>query len=471
MEVSVSSALELHIAKMEKQDLAREVIPAFRHYFSLLESGETGKIHEQAIAPLSHNEIPALEQIAGRPTDTSNPVKKTVMIKLNGGLGTSMGLSGPKFRIPVRENKNFLDITLEQLRVIKERTGATIPLVLMDSFNTRDSTVAYIEEQSRSVPIHTFLQHRFPKVLKESLEPAEWTGDRKYEWNPPGHGDIYGALYSSGLLRKLIDEGYRYAMVSNVDNLGATLDVRLLSYFADSGSPFLMEVVRRTAMHKKGGHLARRNSDDRLILREIAQCPESDLDSFQDIRKYWCFNSNNIWLDLEAVYSALEQNDGFLALPMICNEKYLVPKNTDTPRVYQIETAMGAAISSFAESKAIQVPVGRFLPVKRSPDLLVVQSDRYHLNDDYDLVENPECAGSDIRIDLDEDYYGTYGDLVKRFPYGAPSLAECGSLTVHGDVLFGRNVKLLGDVAIRNQKGGQVCIPDGKAISGEVSFT
>ncbi len=466
----MSSALDLHIAKMEQQELAREVIPAFRHYFSLLESGETGQIPDHTISPLSHDEIPALEQIAARPTDTSDALKKTVMIKLNGGLGTSMGLSGPKFRIPVRESKNFLDITLEQLRVIGERTGATIPLVLMDSFNTQDSTVAYIEEQSSRVPVHTFLQHRFPKVLKETLEPAEWTGDSKYEWNPPGHGDIYGALHSSGLLRRLIDEGYRYAMVSNVDNLGATLDTRILSYFADSGSPFLMEVVRRTAMHKKGGHLARKTADGRLILREIAQCPEHDLDSFQDIRKYWCFNSNNIWLDLEAVLGALEENDGFLALPMIRNEKYLVPKNADTPRVYQIETAMGAAITSFAESKAIQVPVGRFLPVKKSPDLLVVQSDRYHLNDDYDLIENPECAGSDIRIDLDDEYYGTYGDLVKRFPDGPPSLVECGSLTIHGDVLFGKNVKLLGDVVIRNQTGGQVRIPDGKAVSGEVSF-
>ena len=93
------------------------------------------------------------------------------------------------------------------------------------------------------------------------------------EWCPPGHGDLYAALEGSGTLDKLLADGIKYMFVSNSDNLGAVMDLTLLTHFAESDSPFMMECADRTVNDKKGGHLAVRNADSQLILREAAMCP------------------------------------------------------------------------------------------------------------------------------------------------------------------------------------------------------
>ena len=102
---------------------------------------------------------------------------------------------------------------------------------------------------------------------------------------PPGHGDIYSSLLGSGMLDRLIKSGIKYLFVSNSDNLGATLDLDLLAYFASSKKGFVCEVAERTAADKKGGHLAKRKSDGRLVLRESAMCPDDDKSAFEDISK------------------------------------------------------------------------------------------------------------------------------------------------------------------------------------------
>ena len=89
------------------------------------------------------------------------------------------------------------------------------------------------------------------------------------EWNPPGHGDIYIALETSGILEKLLQADYRYAFISNIDNLGATLDTEILAYIESHSLPFLLEVTKRTEMDRKGGHLAR-HKNGHLVLREAA---------------------------------------------------------------------------------------------------------------------------------------------------------------------------------------------------------
>ena len=79
----------------------------------------------------------------------------------------------------------------------------------------------------------------------------------------------------------LLKAGYKYMFVSNSDNLGASLDLGILTYFAKSGAPFMMECCERTENDKKGGHLAVRNSDKQLILRESAMCADEDEAAFQ----------------------------------------------------------------------------------------------------------------------------------------------------------------------------------------------
>ena len=97
-----------------------------------------------------------------------------------------------------------------------------------------------------------------PKVDKSTFEAAAWPKAPSNEWCPPGHGDLYAALEGSGKLDALLAAGVKYMFVSNSDNLGATLDLKLLTYFAKSGKPFIMECCERTEADKKGGHLAMR---------------------------------------------------------------------------------------------------------------------------------------------------------------------------------------------------------------------
>ena len=143
------------------------------------------------------------------------------------------------------------------------------------------------------------MQHKFPKILRDGLAPASWPDNPQLEWNPPGHGDIYTALVTSGALKGFLERGIRYAFVSNSDNLGATLDEGLLGHFAAEEYPFMMEVAERTPSDQKGGHLARRRQDGRLVLREIAQCPPEETDAFTDIHRYRYFNTNSIWINLQ----------------------------------------------------------------------------------------------------------------------------------------------------------------------------
>jgi len=272
------------------------------------------------------------------------------------------------------------------------------------------------------------------------------------EWCPPGHGDIYPALLSSCMLDSLLKAGYVYAFVSNADNLGAVLDPAILGYFVETGMSFMMEAADLTEMDKKGGHLAQLRSGG-LVLREIAQTPEKDLGAFQNIRRHKYFNTNNVWVHLPALKKILVRKKGILGLPMIRNRKTLDPKDPDSPPVFQLETAMGAAISVFDKVCAIRVPRTRFIPVKSTNDLLAIRSDNYVLTDRYRLIPNPERKlDRRVEVHLDPVFYKFIDGFETRFPYGAPSLLECESLTIDGDVRFGDNIRLKGGVELFNEK-------------------
>eukprot|EP00606_Chrysophyceae_sp_TOSAG23-5_P000318 GSChrysophyteH2.ASY1.ANO1.77.1 assembled CDS len=186
------------------------------------------------------------------------------------------------------------------------------------------------------------MQNKVPKIDKADNTPATWSANPHLEWCPPGHGDLYTALYGSGKLDELLASGSKYLFVSNSDNLGATLDIDLLSYFAQSDSPFMMECCQRTEADKKGGHLAIRANDDQLILRESAQCAKDDESSFQDVTKHRFFNTNNLWVRLDRLKILMEKRGGFVPLPTILNGKTVDPQKNDSTPVWQLETAMGA---------------------------------------------------------------------------------------------------------------------------------
>lgn len=453
--------------KMRAEGLPEIVIRTFRFYYDQLATGHTGMIPEAEIRPVSS--LPDLEQlpdslaVAGRAA-----LSKAILLKLNGGLGTSMGLNKAKSLLVVKDGLTFLDI------IARQALQADVPLVLMNSFATRDDTLAALAsypELHRNIPVD-FLQHKVPKVLQADLAPATWPQDPELEWCPPGHGDIYTALITSGMLEALLDHGYEYAFVSNADNLGATLDPLILGYFAENRLPFLMEVADRTPADRKGGHLAQRAGDGRLILRESAQCPAEDMDAFQDIGRHRYFNTNNLWLNLPALKATLDERGGILGLPLIRNSKTLDPRDPASPKVYQLETAMGAAISLFEGAGALQVPRTRFAPVKTCDDLLAVRSDAYVLTGDWRIVPNParRLPGPPV-ISLDPRYYKLVDDLEARFPFGPPSLIGCERLAVRGDVRFGRDVACRGTVEVINEGDRQAVLGDHQEITGTLRLT
>jgi UTP--glucose-1-phosphate uridylyltransferase len=455
---------------MAREGLPQLVIDTFEHCYERLRKGDTGYILESEIEPIAATDLASLDTLSEYGERGASALEHTAIVKLNGGLGTTMGLDGPKCLLKIRGERNFLDLIHGRQAHQSVSTGRPVPVLYMNSFSTEEQTLAYLKGINvgpSPLPL-SFVQHKYPKVLTNTLEPASWPRNPKLEWNPPGHGNIYTALVATGILRSMLERGIRYLFVSNVDNLGASLDVCLLGYFASRAIPFLMEVVDRTEMDKKGGHLARKSGG--LVLRELAQAAREDLDAFQDVRRHRYFNSNNLWLNLEHFDAVVRRTGGVLHLPMIMNEKHLDPRDKTSPRVYQLETAMGAAINLFEHAEAVSVPRIRFSPVKRCEELLVAWSDYYVLGDDCRASLNPARSLGPIDVRLDPDYYATYDQMADRFPSRALSLVDCGSLTIKGDVRFGAGVVLHGDVRIVNRLGRQAEVADNSVVEGEKVF-
>jgi len=456
--------------KMKKSGLAPIVIESFRRYYSMLVQGEPGLISKADIDPVTEGEIADFEKLKEFASAGRAAAQKAVCIKLNGGLGTSMGLSIPKALIKVKNGLSFLDIIVRQIFSCRQKLGFKLPVTFMNSFSTETHTLQalsrYKELPAADVPL-SFLQHKFPKVLQDGLGPAIWPADPDLEWNPPGHGDIYLALVTSGMLKTLLDKGILYAFISNSDNLGAIIDDAILGYFAKNNLPFLMEVTDRTEADSKGGHLARLK-DGRLTLREVAQCPEEELDEFQNIKLYRYFNTNTIWVNLVALKELLEAHHNVINLPVIINPKTVDPRDDSSPAVYQLETAVGAAISTFEGAMAVRVPRARFVPVKKCNDLLLLWSDCFVLTDDAHVIKNPRRKGAMPLIKLDSRYYKKIDQLKARFPYGAPSLVDCVTLEVKGDVVFGKGVAIKGNVVITNNSDRPFTIADGSVIENDV---
>jgi UTP--glucose-1-phosphate uridylyltransferase len=456
------SGLDVARTKMREDGVDELAIETFAHYYRLLEAGETGMVPEAAIDPL---EMESLADAQVSDSDAVQALGATAVIKLNGGLGTSMGMDRAKSLLCVRRGLSFLDIIARQVLHLREQHGVRLPLILMNSFRTSADTMAALARYDQlpvdGLPLE-FLQNKEPKLLLKTLQPVAWPKDPDLEWCPPGHGDIYTALRSTGLLPQLIEAGYRYAFVSNSDNLGAVPDPRVAGWFAGSGAPFAIEAVRRTPSDRKGGHFARRRSDGRIVLRESAQTLAADQDALADLDRHKYTSTNNLWFDLQAMQDQLDARQGILGLPLIRNVKTVDPADPSSPDVVQVETAMGAAIEIFDGARTIEVGRDRFVPVKTTNDLLVLRSDIYDLGTDFVLDQTSEQVPF---IDLDGDFYKLVGEFDKRFPEGAPSMRGARSLKVHGDWTFGHGVVVEGDVALESRSAQR--IEPGAVLAGE----
>ncbi len=451
--------LNLFVKQMKAAGLPDGVIRTFSAYYRQLEEGRQGVISRAQIDPPAPANV--IDYDALQSYRKQSILKSVAVIKLNGGLGTSMGLSAAKSLLPVKGNMNFLDIITRQVLSLRSSTGYEVLLLLMNSYSTEADTLQYLQKypvNRQQLPI-SFLQNRFPRIRQDNLKPYE-NDDPDKMWNPPGHGDIYAALSSTGLLDRMIDAGYRYAFVSNSDNLGATLDTCIPAYMEANDVHFLMEVCARTEADKKGGHLCQ-DKHGQLLLREVAQCPAEEMDEFQDVNLYQYFNTNNLWIDLKALQWNLIAGDGVMLLPLIVN-----PKVVDGTPVYQLETAMGAAISVFNGARALMVPRSRFAPVKKNSDLLAIWSDLYELNDQYQVVLR-RGIDSIPPIDLDQRYYGGIDQMLQHFREGIPSLVGCSGLKISGDISFGEDVICEGRVHLATERPIHL---KSRLLTGDITF-
>ncbi|KAK8588665.1 hypothetical protein V6N12_023089 [Hibiscus sabdariffa] len=392
------------------------------------------------------------------PAETKKLLDKLVVLKLNGGLGTTMGCTGPKSVIEVRNGLTFLDLIVLQIENLNSKYGCNVPLVLMNSFNTHDETLKIVDKYSNSnIVIHTFNQSQYPRLVVEDFTPLPSKGQHGKEgWYPPGHGDVFASLMNSGKLDAFLSQGKEYVFVANSDNLGAIVDLKILNHLIQNKNEYCMEVTPKTLADVKGGTLI--SYEGKVQLLEIAQVPDEHVNEFKSIEKFKIFNTNNLWLNLSAVKRLVEAEA--LKMEIIPN-----PKEVNGIKVLQLETAAGAAIKFFDHAIGINVPRSRFLPVKATSDLLLVQSDLYTLVDGFVIRNKARANPTNPSIELGPEFKKV-GNFLSRFK-SIPSIIELDSLKVTGDVWFGAGIVLKGKVTIAAKPGVKLEIPDGAVIENK----
>lgn len=438
------------VEKMKKEGLSDALIQDFLSKVDKVRQGDTGKVLWSTIGDLDpHTDEISLEELRKTMHPSVESLKKLVVIKLNGGLGTSMGLSKAKSLIPIKNQKTFLEIIADQIRWFRKKYTVDIPLILMDSFNTQADSQEELKRIGFSQELPTsFLQNKVPRLLKESLTPIT-VQDAKEEWCPPGHGDIYLSLKETGILASLLAKGYEYAFISNGDNLGATIEPYILEYIRKEGLEFVMEMTPKTLADTKGGAIYRKMVDGKFVcleLLETAQVPKENEPEFSGMGKFRTFSTNNLWVNLKALSDRLDR--GLLNLSLIVN-----PKNVDGIDVLQLETAMGSAIGNFQKTKGIIIPRDRFAPVKKCEDTLIRMSDAYTLGEDFSLTmsdfRKQKGLGENL-VSLDDTHYKKVKDFTELFPQ-IPSLKESESFKVIGKIRFDVPIILRGKVTFENK--------------------
>ena len=464
----MGDTFELSAAKMREQGMSEIAINQFAHLYDSWINDKSGEfIRENTVEPIKS--VPNFHEIYETIDHDKavNAFAKTAFIKLNGGLGTSMGLSCAKSLLPVRRHKarqmRFIDIIIGQVLTARQRLGVDLPLIFMNSFRTSKDTLQVLKRNRKfsqeNIPVE-IIQHQEPKLLEETYEPVSYPEDPELEWCPPGHGDIFSTIWESGLLNVLKKNGIEYLFISNSDNLGARPSRTLAQHFENTGASIMIEVAKRTQADRKGGHIVRDLETGRMMLREMTQVHPEDRRSAQSIKKHPYFNTNNIWVRVDALQKKLEEYNGVLPLPVICNRKTIDPTNENSEKVIQLETAMGAAISLFNDAICVEVDRMRFLPVKTTNDLFIMRSDRFHLTDSYEMEDGNYIFPD---IDLDPRYYRNINDFNERFPYSVPALAAAKSVTIRGDWTFGNQVSMFSD-AVLEDTGEPSYVPNGEFV-------
>jgi UTP--glucose-1-phosphate uridylyltransferase len=445
-------------AKMKSRGIDRRVIDDFTRKAQRAS-------RESAYIPLSKAETPGpdllfhisadRDRIGRLEREGLRLLDRAVVIKLNGGLSTTMGGRAPKGILEAKDGLSYLEIVVRQMQALHQEHHCRTPLMLMNSFFTHAPTMEIVGRFD--LPIMTLIQSQVPRLQADTFAPLEAGDD--LDWTPPGHGDIYDCLLRSGWLEKLIRQGYRWAFISNLDNLAASLEPWILGLMAEDDVDFLMEVTDRTNADRKGGTPV--VIGGRLHLLEIAQVAPEDRAAFQDIHRFPFFNTNNLWVQLEALEAVLAS--GALELPLIQNKK-----NVAGREIIQIETAMGAALGFFPRARALRVGRERFFPTKKVADLFVLRTDACVLDHMARLRRNPERPDNLPflpRVFFSDDFLDSPLAMSERFQDPASvSILRADIFDVYGDVYFESKVTVEGRVEVRGAPGATYRIPSGALL-------
>jgi len=420
------------------------------------------------------------------PEDIPTFLSQLIVIKLNGGRGLSLGLEHSKSRLVVSNDMTFMDIVVRQIEYLNDLYKVSIPLLLMNSFVTHEDSVKLTKKyENRNIKIYHFKQSRFPRMRKDTLNPCCSDGKAIHpqEWNPPGSGDVFRSLKRSGYLDKFMKEGKKFAFISNVENIGGIpgrVDFKLLNLMKHSENDFLLEVCERISTDHQGGILCHesvlpsnenenpnsakerdpKESRERLGLLELSQVPV-DKQSLFSAKKYKYWNTNSIWIRLDALDEKLKTHS--LNLGII-----LKAVQTGSHGIVQFESPAATSIQSFSKAKLIVVPRYRYWDIKSTAALFLLQSNLYNVDPHTCRVALNETRQFDtIPLVRFGDTFRKFKDYIRRFKQ-IPDITELDHLTVSGDVFFGSGVVLKGTVIIVANHGERIDIPDGAILENNV---
>jgi len=272
--------------------------------------------------------------------------KQVGVIVLAGGMATRFG-GVVKATVPVVEGRSFLELKHADVRHASDRLGAAIPTYVMTSFATHDRIVLQVRDEKLERDNSKIVC--FPQMVSLRLTPNGelFREDGAVSPYATGHGDLTFALRKSGVLGRFRRAGGKLLFMSNVDNLGATLDPAIIGAHLARGAKITAEVVRKDP-GDKGGAPARVDGVPQIV-ETFRFPPAFDQSSIP------LFNTNTFVFDAEAI-----DRDFDLTF-------FRVEKKVGDAKVIQFERLVGQT-TAFLPSHFLEVPRGgndgRFQPVK-----------------------------------------------------------------------------------------------------------
>ncbi|WMV10962.1 hypothetical protein MTR67_004347 [Solanum verrucosum] len=380
-----------------------------------------------------------LEPASEDATETKQLLDKLVVLKFNGNLGSDMGFSGPKSALEVCNGLTCLDLVVNHIESINSKYGCNIPLLMMNTPSTHDGIMKVLEKHPNK-NIHTFTQsQRQQENIEDMSEPRTLNKSSAQEKLYPSNLlEVFLSLNSSGKLEPLISQGKEYFLLLQSENVAEVVDPKILNHLIKNSIEHCVEVMPTTSGTEE---TSLPPQEGRIQSFKDLHCMMNLIFLFFIVRgpksKEHVKSINTMWMSMSCVERLLQRND------------------------------LGFTSSKFFDRAfAIDTPWSRYLPVERTSDLLILQSDLY-TSVEGTLVRNAARANpKDPSIELGPEF-GNVDDFRSLFK-SIPSIIELDSLKVTGDVWFGTGITLKGKVSIAARPGMKIVIPDGMELKNRI---